>query len=382
MSHHRLLIVCVAAASALALRAPPPFNCSTQPAGAFTPIELRSPGGGLRLSFLPYGGTVQRLIVAGGGPETDVVLGFDDPTQYCANAIHPYFGALIGRVANRIAGGSFQLDGAPVRTPLNEVYSDGVSGDTLHGGWVGWDRRVWAVTVAPGGAAATLSLQSPDGEEGFPGELSATVTYTLGADDSWTIAYAATAGAADTVVAMTQHTYWNLNGARANVTEHELLLRGGDAFLAVDEHLIPTGAITPVAAAPWMDFTRAKAVGRDIANGTATPAGGYDNAWVFADWRAGAPPALRAEVFSPLSGIAMQVVTDQPSMQFYSGNFLDGTLPNKADQGPGVYTRYDAMALEAQHYPDSVHQPTWPSIELKAGQTYRQLTSYRFERRR
>ena len=355
----------------------PPYNCSSQPPGAFEPVELANTAGTLRLSFLPYGGVVQRIIYAG----VDVVLGFDDPVQYCANAIHPYFGALIGRVANRI-NGSFSLAGATVTTPENEAWPGG-GGDTLHGGWVGWDRRVWSVERAPGGAAATLRLESADGDEGFPGAVSAAVTYSIADDDSWSIAYEATAHA-DTVIALTQHTYWNLNGARATVLEHELELRGAASFLAVDEHLIPTGAFTPVSAAPWMDFQTAKPVGRDIANGTATPTGGYDNAWRFDGWLAGQPPTVRAVAFSPMSRIGMQMSTDQCSVQFYSGNFLDGTLKNKADQGPGAYTRFDALALEAQMFPDAVHHAgdaEWPSVELHAGQTYRQHTTYRFFRR-
>lgn len=366
------------AAAALACAQAPPFNCSTQPAGAFVPVQLSNAAGSLRLSLLPYGGTVQRLIVHG----TDVVLGFDDPLQYCANAIHPYFGAVIGRVANRIAGGAFSLHGAPVSTPLNEAWAGG-GGDTLHGGWVGWDRRVWAVEVAAGGAAATLRLESADGEEGFPGAVSVAVTYTLGDDDSWSIDYEATAHA-DTVISMTQHTYWNLNGCAANVTEHILELRGAGTTLAVDEHLIPTGAFAPVSSQPWMDFTRPKAIGRDIAEGTVTPTGGYDNAWIFDDWDEAAPPAVRAVAYSPLSRIEMTVTTDQPSIQFYSGNFLDGTLAHKADQGPGVYSRWDALALEAQRYPDTVHHAgdaRWPTVEVQAGGTYRQHTAYRFARR-
>ena len=283
-------------------------------------------------------------------------------------------------MANRI-NGSFVLGGATVTTPVNEAWSGG-GGDTLHGGWVGFDRNVWKVERAPGGASATLRLESPDGDEGFPGALSVAVTYTVGDDDSWDILYEATAHA-DTVVALTQHTYWNLNGARATVLEHELELRGASTYLAVDEHLIPTGAFAPVSAAPWMDFGTPKPIGRDIANGTVTPTGGYDNAWVFDGWRPQQPPQVRARVFSPLSRVGMEVLTDQPSIQFYSGNFLDGTLKNKADQGPGSYTRYDALALEAQQFPDAVHHagaPGWPSVELRAGQTYSQRTAYRFFR--
>lgn len=343
----RALCVAAAFAAGSCLRSqPPPFNCSSQASGAFVPVNLTNAAGTLTLAFLPYGGTVQRVIFGG----VDVVLGFDNATQYCDNAIHPYFGALIGRVANRIAGGAFDFHGRAVNTPINEVYATG-GGDTLHGGWVGYDRRVWSVEVAPGGAAATLRLESPDGEEGFPGALSIAVTYTVNDDDSWGIEYAATA-ADDTVVAMTQHTYWNLNGAAANITEHILKLPGARNTLAVDGNLIPTGAFSPVSEQPWMDFTQAKAIGRDIAKGTVTPTGGYDNAWLFDGWRPGAPPAVRALAFSPLSGIQMEVSSDQPSIQFYSGNFLDGTLAKKADQGAGFYSRWYALALEAQHFPD------------------------------
>lgn len=368
-----------AAGSIAAAGGPPPFNCSTQPAGAFAPITLRNARGTLNVTFLPYGGTVRNVRFADArGVPTDLVLGFDDGAQYCANAQHPYFGALIGRVANRIANGSFSLNGVAYTTPINEPLPAG-GNDTLHGGWVGFDRRVYAVTQTRGGAAE-LRYTSADGEEGFPGALAVAITYTVDDENTWWIDYEATA-AADTVVGLTQHSYWNLNGAVADVTEHILTLPGAHTVLAVDAHLIPTGAFTDVRDAPWLDFNAAKAIGRDIANGTVAPGGGYDNAWVFDAWAPGAAPVLRAVAVSPRSGIRMEVHTDQPSLQFYSGNFLNGSIPRKADQGEGVYVHWGALALEAQHFPDAVHHqgdPRWPSVVLRAGQTYRQRTGYRF----
>ena len=165
------------------------------------------------------------------------------------------------------------------------------------------------------------------------------------------------------------------------MTEHVLALPAAHTVLAVDAHLIPTGAFDDVRAKPWLDFNLPKPIGRDIANGTVAPGGGYDNAWIYDEWTPGGEPQLRAEVSSPLSGIRMQVLTDQPSLQFYSGNFLDGTLPKKKDQGGGTYVHWGALALEAQLFPDAVHhqgEARWPSVVLRAGETYRQQTAYRF----
>jgi len=312
--------------------------------------------------------------------DVDVVLGFDDLTQYCANDEHPYFGALIGRVANRIANGSFELNNNIYHTPVNEPAPSG-GNDTLHGGYVGFDRRVWEVAQASS-STATLKYESFDGEEGFPGDLLVTVTYSLDDNNTWWIDYTATGGDKDTVIGLTQHTYWNLNGGQEDITEHVLHLPKAERYLSVDDHLIPDGCFVDVASTPWMDFTVAKPIGVDITCGTVADGGGYDNAFIYNDWTDGEEPRVIASVMSPLTSISMEVISDQPSIQFYSGNGLDGTLPQKSDQNDGAYyVHWGALALEAQHFPDSVHHqddPSWPNVVLKAGATYHQLTGYRF----
>lgn len=365
------------------------FNCSDQPDDAFVPIVLVSNNGALNLTFIPYGGTVTSLLVGlkNGGPPVDVVLGFDDPTQYCRNAQHSYFGALIGRVANRIAGGAFDLNGAIYHTPINEPPPNG-GNDTLHGGFVGFDRRVWTVSkTAPN--TATLTLEFADGDQGFPGALAVAVTYTLDDGGAWWIDYRATT-TLDTVVSLTQHTYFNLNGCQAPATEHVLWMPHGSSFVAVDAYLVPTGSFTEVALMPPMDFTAPKSVGKDIADAPAAAAtgGGYDNAFVFPLAEVGNDPVrMLASLQSPLSGVAMEILSDQPSLQVYSGNYLDGSLPAKADQGGGssggvVYDHWYALALEAQLLPDAVHHlddPQWaPTPRLRAGEQYHQRTGYRF----
>jgi len=384
-----LLVALVLLAAGVAAQPPPPpdWGCDAlAAAGAFDTVTLFSPSGALSLSFLPYGGTVQSIRVpsANGARQVDVLLGFDDTSQYCrgtiGNAGHPYFGALIGRVANRISRGSFTLDGTVYNTPINEPPPSG-GNDTLHGGTFGFDRRVWAVERL-NASAARLSYFSPDGEMGFPGDLNVSVTYTL-TEGAWVIEYSGVAGSADTVFAPTQHAYWNLNGGAAQVLEHMLAMPTASSFVEVDAFLLPTGAIGSVkdAANFFLDFTAEHAVGRDINATTKYSWGtGFDNAWVFdGDWAPGGPVVERVRVFSPLSGIGMIVSSDQPSVQVYSGNFLAGTIPQKRDQNPsGVYEHWGALAIEMQHYPDSPNNAQFPTVTLKAGATYSQTTVYSF----
>ena len=335
-----LALLSAFAALASAQPAPPDWGCDAlAAAGAFDSVTLFSPSGALSLSFIPYGGTAQSLRVpgAGGGRPVDVLLGFDDASQYCRGEVgdagHPYFGALIGRVANRISRGTFSLDGAVVHTPINEPPPSG-GNDTLHGGTFGYDRRVWAVQRL-NASAARLSYFSPDGEMGFPGDLNVSVTYTL-TEGSWVISYAGVAGSKDTVFAPTQHAYWNLNGGAARVLEHTLAMPTASRFVQVDAFLLPTGALGSVsdAANAFLDFTAEKPVGRDINATTRYSWGtGYDNAWVFDSWAPDGPVAERVRVFSPLSGIGMVVSSDQPSVQVYSGNFLNNSIPQVSVAG-------------------------------------------------
>ena len=381
----RVVACALISSSALAARADP-WGCDALPPSAFATHTLRSPDGRLELDFLAYGGTAQRLRVrAHRDAAVDVLLGFDDATQYCrgtfGQAGHPYFGALIGRVANRISGGAFPFAGCAggeCHTPVNELPGN----DTLHGGTFGYDRRVWAVTPL-NGSAAQLDYTSPAGEMGFPGELAVSVTYVLTEEPAWRILYAAhTTDGSDTVFAPTQHAYWNLNGARDLVLEHELSMPAGAHFVEVDQFLLPTGAIGAVRDrdADFLDFTRGKPVGRDINRTTVYSWGtGYDNAWIFDGWVPGGREQEQLTVVSPLSGIGMTFSTDQPSVQVYSGNFLNGTIPQKASQNPqAFYEHWGALAIEAQHFPDASSHPSFPPITLKSGEVYRQRTSYRF----
>jgi len=303
----------------------------------------------------------------------DIVLGWDDPTQYCLNSNHPYFGAIIGRYANRIANGTFTLNNVIYHTPLNDN-----DWDTLHGGTIGYDRRIWDVEYYD---TRTLRLRyfSPDGEMGFPGNLQVNVTYTLTDSDEWDIHYSAKSDK-DTIVNLSQHAYWNLNGFINNTQtalDHVLHI-AADRYVLTDSHLIPTGNFGDVKVDFWMDFATPKNIGKDITHGTVTPQGGYDNAFAFSS-----NASFRAVVYmnSPLTGISLEMRTDQPSVQFYSGNFLDGTIPRKKDQTyggvPQYYQHWGCAVLEAQHFPDSIHHPQWPSTVLRSGLMYTQHTSYR-----
>jgi len=366
--------------------AQPDFNCDGQPQGAYEPIEIGNALGTTRATFIRYGATLTHLVFSGGehGP-VDVVLGWDDPREYCASPQHTYFGATIGRVANRISHGSFKLDGKTYNTPLNEA------SDTLHGGWQGFDRHVFEV-LEVNSSSVTFQTVSPDGEEGFPGNVTARVTHTITEADEWQISYVATTDR-DTVVAMTNHAYFNLNGNVNNtptVLEHVLKIPSGGRYVEVGSDLLPTGVVASVAEAPFMDFREAKSIGRDIDRGTATPQGGYDNAWVFGDSPSKVPLSERpvaVEVYTPLTGIGVRMKTDQPSVQIYSGNFLNGTdpstrIPRKRSQSfgsePQFYQWRGAFTLEAQQYPDSVNHPQFPSTLLRQGEVYTQRTSYQF----
>jgi len=303
------------------------------------------------------------------GVKRDLVLGFDDPTQYRDNPTHPYFGALIGRYANRIGGGKFTLNNYVYHTPLND------GNDTLHGGDIGYDRRVWTVKQYTF-SKLVLSLDDGDLVESFPGSLHVEVTYSLTDNNELLINYLATSpDGADTVINLSQHTYWNLHGFLNNtqdVLDHVLHI-DADRYTPVDINLIPTGEIQPVRSAPWLDFRIPKPIGKDI------PEKGYDNNWVlnqnFLD-----DPVV--ESTSHMTGIQLRVFTTQPGMQFYSGTYLDGTIPRKKSQiyppsGNEFYQKLSAVVLEAQHFPDSLHWPQWPTTVLRKGEIYNHTTIYR-----
>lgn len=331
-----------------------------------TPVDLfvLRNSAGMTTKIMTYGGIVTELHVPDReGKVVDVVLGFDSLDKYLAG--HPYFGALIGRVANRIAKGQFTLDGKEYHVPINN------GPNSLHGGLKGFDKVVWEAKPDPSGVPAlTLSHHSSDGDQGYPGDLSVTVRYSLAADaNELRIDYQATTDR-PTPVNLTHHSYFNLAGpASGDILGHVLMI-AADAYTPVDDRLIPTGAIKPVRGTP-LDFTTPQPIGARIGQLKGDP-GGYDHNYVLR--KAKAPP-LAARVEDPRSGRVMEVYTTEPGLQFYSGNFLDGKLTGK---GGVVYRKHQGFCLEAQHFPDAVHHPNFPSIILRPGQTETQTTVYRF----
>jgi len=293
----------------------------------------------------------------------DVVLGFESLDRYLAG--HPFFGAATGRFANRIAKGQFTLDGKSYQLPVNN------GPNTLHGGLKGFDKRVWTAEDAsgPAGPAVRMTYLSPDGEEGFPGNLSVAITYTVTDDDALRIDYWAATDKA-TPINLTNHSYFNLAGpGSGTILDHEVMI-DADRYTAVDETYIPTGELPPVKGTP-LDFTTPTPVGSRIDQMKGEP-GGYDHNYVLKG--DGKTPALAARVREPKSGRVLEMFTTEPGVQFYTGNFLDGSAKGKG----AVYAKRTGFCLEAQHFPDSVHQETFPSTILRPGETYTQTTIYKF----
>jgi aldose 1-epimerase len=321
---------------------------------------------GLKATISTYGGTLTSLLVPDkAGKLSNIVLGFDSASGYLSPAFrksNPYFGALIGRYGNRIAKGKFTIDGKAYQVGVNDGQN------SLHGGKEGFNQKIW--TAKPGTSASgqtlTLTYLSKDGEEGYPGNLHVTVTYTLTAADALEIDYAATTDKA-TPINLTNHAYFNLAlGQSKDVLAHQITIPA-DRYTVVDAKLIPTGELKPVKGTPF-DFTTPHAIGEHIAQ---VP-GGYDHNWVL-NQATGQHSA--ATVYEPITGRTMEVSTDEPGVQFYTGNFLDGSL--KGHDGV-VYGKHAAFCLETQHFPDSPNQAAFPSTILKPGETYHTTTSYTF----
>ncbi|MGP4110468.1 aldose epimerase family protein [Streptomyces sp. 4N509B] len=322
--------------------------------------------GGTRVKVLSLGGIVQSLELPDrAGRYANVSLGFDTLDPYVTDS--PYFGALIGRYGNRIAEGRFTLDGTTYQLPLND------GPNSLHGGDIGFDKRVWEVTPS-GRSALVLRYVSPDGEMGYPGTLDVEVTYTVTDDGALRIDYLATTDA-PTVVNLTSHIYFNLAGeGSGGVHDHRLRI-AASRFTPVGATLIPTGELADVAGTPF-DFRRTKAVGRDIrvSHPQVLHGQGFDHNFVL-DKGITEEPEPAASVHEPISGRTMDVATTEPGLQFYSGNFLDGTLVGTSGL---TYRQGDALCLETQHFPDSPNQPGFPSTVLRPGDTYRSTTVHTF----
>jgi aldose 1-epimerase len=319
-------------------------------------------GKGMVAKIITYGGIITELHAPDtAGKFEDVVLGCDSLDDYVKG--HPYFGCIVGRVANRVAKGKFTLDGKEYKVFVNN------GPNALHGGKKGFDKVVWqaAEEPAPDGAAVKLTYKSADGEEGYPGNLSATVTYTLTNDNALKIDYRAVTDK-PTPVNLTNHTYFNLAGPSSkSILDHEIMI-AADQYTPVDDTLIPTGEIASVKNTP-LDFTKPTPIGARFSQLHGDPVG-YDHNFVL---RNSAFPAVRAR--DPKSGRVMEMTTTEPGVQFYTGNFLDGKQKGK---GGVLYQKNNAFCLEAQHYPDSVNHPSFPSVILQPGKEYTQRTAYRF----
>jgi aldose 1-epimerase len=320
---------------------------------------------GTEVRAITYGGIITSWRVPDRrGQLADIVLGYDDPAAYVKNN-SPHFGAIVGRYGNRIAKARFALDGRTYPLAAN----NGVN--HLHGGTQGFDKVLWQGEALRGGTGVAFTRTSADGEEGYPGNLKVRVTYTLSDKNELVVAYEATTDK-PTIVNLTQHTYFNLAGHGSGDILGHVLRINADRYTPVDETLIPTGELASVDKTPF-DFRRPTAIGARIRSEHPQIqfGRGYDHNWVLA--RSGAGLALAADVYESTSGRTLQVQTTEPGVQFYSGNFLDGTITGKDGR---VYQARSGFCLETQHFPDSPNQPTFPSTTLRPGETYRSRTVF------
>jgi aldose 1-epimerase len=333
-----------------------------------TPVDLYilANKNGVEVRVITYGGIVTSIRVPDrDGRFADVVHGFDTIDGYLQ--AHPYFGAIVGRYGNRIGKAQFSLNGQTHKLAAND------GPNHLHGGVKGFDKFVWQAEPLPAGVGVALARTSPDGEEGYPGALKTRVTYTLTDANQLAIEYQATSDKA-TPVNLTSHSYFNLAGHDSNtILNHELTLYA-DRYTPVDSTLIPTGIMAPVEGTP-MDFRKATRIGAriDQPHEQLKFGRGYDHNWVLTRSGDGLAPAAR--LVDPKSGRTLEVATTEPGVQFYTGNFLDGTLKGK---GGAVYKHRSALCLETQHYPDSPNQPGFPSTILKPAETLRSRTVFSF----
>jgi aldose 1-epimerase len=320
---------------------------------------------GMIVKIITFGGRITEWHVPDrDGKAANIVLGFDNLKQY--ESPEPYFGAIIGRYANRIAGAQFTLDGQTYTLAKN-------AGDaTLHGGLKAFDKRVWAArpSDSPDGPRLELTYLSPDGEEGFPGNLRVSVTYTLSPANELKIDYHATTDR-PTPLNLTNPSYFNLAGAGGEPVLDHVVMIAADEYTPSDENLITTGQIATVHGTP-LDFTTPHRLGERLQQMTGGPKVGYDNNFVLRNATGALTHAARLE--HPASGRTLEVFTTEPAIQLYTGNFLDGTLHGLG----GTYQQYGAVCLETQHNPDSVHHRNFPSTLLRPGESFRSTTIYQF----
>lgn len=352
---------------------------TTEPYGATKdgqPVSLTTmtAASGVTIKFMSYGGIITQMLTPDrDGRTADIVLGFPTLEGYETDSAAGglYFGALVGRYANRIAKGHFTLDGQPYTLAINNPPN------ALHGGLQGFDKRVW--TVEPGATSgpivsATLRLTSPDGDQGYPGEMKVAVTYSLSDDGALTLRYQATTNK-DTVLNLTNHSYFNLNGAGSHDGVFDQVLTvNADRYTPTDATSIPLGHNDPVAGTPF-DFRQPTPIGAHIRDNDVQliQAQGYDHNWVI-NPGSGIAPTFAARLFDPSNGRRLDVLTTQPGVQIYTGNFLKGIYAGTG----GVYRQTDGITFETQHFPDSPNQPAFPTTELKPGETFDQTTIFKF----
>lgn len=340
-------------------------NFRTEVDGKQTDLFVLTNKNGMEVCITNFGARIVSVLVPDkSGQMQDVVLGFDSVQDYITYPTD--FGASIGRYANRINGGRFTLDGKEIQLPRNNF------GHCLHGGPKGWQYKVYDAQRTDS-ASVTMTLHSPDGDEGFPGNVMAKVVFRLGDDNSIDITYEAETDK-KTIINMTNHSYFNLSGDASRSIEDNLLYLNADAFTPVDSTFMTTGEIRPVSSTP-MDFTTPKAIASDfdLADEQVKNGNGYDHNWVLNT--KGDVSRVAARLVSPVTGIVLEVYTNEPGIQVYSGNFLDGSVKGKKGI---VYQQRAAVCLETQHYPDSPNKKDWPSVELTPGQKYESHCVYKF----
>jgi aldose 1-epimerase len=337
----------------------------TLPDGAVERYTLRN-AAGLTVNFLNYGGVITEILAPDReGVFANIVLGMSTAEDYAKKS--PYFGALVGRYANRIAKGRFTLDGKTYHLPINN------GENSMHGGIDNFSHKLWQVTPH-GSSAAMLRLVSPDGDNGYPGQLTVEVVYTLDEDDGFRIDYRAETDQ-PTVLNLTNHSYFNLAGNGSGSALDQYVTINADRFTPADKHQIPTGEIIPVEGTP-MDFRKLTRIAEQIRDGAEqlAHAGGYDHNFVL-NRAADGGLHLAAAAYDPVSGRTLAVETDQPGVQFYTGNKLDGTLIGSSGT---LYRQGDGYAFETQHFPDSPNHPDFPSTVLRPGEVFTATTIWRF----